>query len=281
MDKIKVFCDSTADLSEELYKKYDIGIVPLHVTIGDNEYLDTVNINGAKLTELSEKLDVLPKTSAVSVQTYIDIFKPYIDDGYKVIHINISSKFSSCYQNCRLAAQELDGLYPVDSYNLSTGSGHLVIVAAEMIAEGKSAQEIVDCLEELKTRVDASFVINKLDNLRKGGRCSALAALGANLLNLKPCIDVKDGAMGVGKKFRGNLNKVIPQYVAARLEGKDNIQLNRIFVTHSPMDESLVELAVNEVKKYQPFSEILVTDAGATVCTHCGAGTLGILYIRK
>ncbi len=281
MNKIKVFCDSTADLSEELYKKYDIGIVPLHVSIGDNEFYDTVSINGKKIVELSNELGVLPKTSAVSVQTYIDIFKPYIDDGYKVIHINISSKFSSCYRNCCLAAEELPGLFPVDSYNLSTGSGHLVIATAEMIAEGKTAEEIVSALEELKHRVDASFVLNKLDNLHKGGRCSAVAALGANLLNLKPCIEVRDGAMGVGKKYRGNLSKVLPQYIAARLEGKDDIDTKRIFVTHSPMDDSLVQLAVDEVKKYQPFSEILVTEAGATVCTHCGANTLGILYIKK
>ncbi len=281
MEKIKVFCDSTADLSCDLYEKYDIGVISLHVTIADNEYTDTVDIDGAKLTELSKQYNVLPKTSAVSISDYISAFKPYIDDGYKVIHISLSSKLSSCYQNCVLASQELDGLYPVDSYNLSTGSGHLAIAAVEMAREGKSAEEIVEELNEMKKRLDVSFVINKLDNLHKGGRCSAIAALGANLLNLKPCIEVKEGAMGVGKKFRGNLTKVIPQYVASRLEGRDDIQLNRIFVTHSPMDEELIQLAVKEVKRLQPFAEVLVTDAGATICTHCGAGTLGVLFFKK
>lgn len=281
MEKIKILCDSTADLSPELYEKYNIGIVPLHVTIGDTEYTDTVDIDGEKLTELSAQHNVLPKTAAVSISDYIDIFKPYVDEGYTVIHINLSSKLSSCFQNATLAAQELGNCYAVDSYNLSTGSGHLVVAAAELAAEGKSALEIVDALNEMKTRLDVSFVINKLDNLRKGGRCSALAALGANLLNLKPCIEVREGAMGVGKKFRGNLEKVLPQYIAAKLGNRDDIQLNRIFVTHSPMDRKLVDLAIAEVKKHQPFVEVIETNAGATVCTHCGAGTLGVLFFKK
>lgn len=281
MEKIKIFCDSTADLSSEIYEKYDIGVVPLHVTIGDTEYTDTIDIDGEKLTELSAKQNVLPKTSAVSIATYIDIFKPYVDDGYTVIQINLSSKLSSCFQNCTLAAQELGNVYAVDSYNLSTGTGHLAVAAAEMVQQGKGAQEIVSSLNEMKMRLDVSFVINKLDNLRKGGRCSALAALGANLLNLKPCIEVKDGAMGVGRKFRGNLNKVLPEYIAARLANRDDVQLNRIFVTHSPMDKQLVELVISEVKKQQPFVEVIETNAGATICTHCGAGTLGVLFFKK
>lgn len=281
MEMIKIFCDSTCDLSDDIYGKYDIGVVPLHVLIEDEEFLDTVNIDGKQLLKMSDNKSALPKTSAVTATEYIDIFKPYIERGYKVIHINISSKFSSCYQNCLLAAQELDGLYPIDSYNLSSGSGHLAVLAAELAYEGKSAEEICSILNESKKRLDVSFVINKLDNLRKGGRCSALAALGANLLNLKPCIEVHDGAMGVGKKFRGNMDKVIPQYVAAKLKDRSDVKLDRIFVTHSPMDKKLVDMAVNEVKKYQDFKEILVTPAGATVCTHCGAGTLGVLFFTK
>lgn len=281
MEKIKVFCDSTADLSAEIYEKYDIKVVPLHVTIGDDEYTDTVDIDGEKLIKLSSEKDVLPKTSAVPIVTYIELFKPYVDDGYTVIHISLSSKLSSCFQNATLAAAEVGNAYAVDSYNLSTGTGHLAIAAVELAREGKSAEEIVSALNDMKTRLDVSFVINKLDNLRKGGRCSALAALGANLLNLKPCIEVKEGAMGVGKKFRGNLNKVLPQYIAAKLADRDDVQLNRIFVTHSPMDRELVELAINEVKKLQPFVEVIETNAGATICTHCGAGTLGVLFFKK
>ena len=280
MERVKVFCDSTCDLSQSIYEKYDIGIVPLHVLIDDDEYLDTVDISGRELLDLSENKSTLPKSSAVTVTEYIEKFKPYVDRGYKIVHINISSKFSSCYQNCCLAAQELEGVYPVDSYNLSTGSGHLAVAAAEIDGE-LSAKEIADKLNEMKKRLDVSFVINRLDNLRKGGRCSALAALGANLLNLKPCIEVHDGAMGVGRKFRGNMDKVIPQYIAAKLKDRSDVQLDRIFVTHSPMDKKLVEMAVNEVKKYQQFKEILVTSAGATVCTHCGKGTIGVLFFTK
>lgn len=282
MERVKVFCDSTCDLSQSIYEKYDIGIVPLHVLIDDDEYLDTVDISGRELLDLSENKSTLPKSSAVTVTEYIEKFKPYVDRGYKIVHINISSKFSSCYQNCCLAAQELEGVYPVDSYNLSTGSGHLAVAAAEMALDGElSAKEIADKLNEMKKRLDVSFVINRLDNLRKGGRCSALAALGANLLNLKPCIEVHDGAMGVGRKFRGNMDKVIPQYISAKLKDRNDVQLDRIFVTHSPMDKKLVEMAVNEVKKYQQFKEILVTSAGATVCTHCGKGTIGVLFFTK
>ena len=282
MERVKVFCDSTCDLSQSLYEKYDIGVMPLHVLIDDNEYLDTVDINGKELLDMSENKAALPKSSAVTVSEYIEKFRPYIERGYKIVHINISSKFSSCYQNCCLAAEELGDVYPVDSYNLSTGSGHLAVAAAEMALDGEmTAKEIADKLDEMKKRLDVSFVINKLDNLRKGGRCSALAALGANLLNLKPCIEVHDGAMGVGKKFRGNLDKVLPQYIASKLKDRTDIQLDRIFVTHSPMDKKLVDMAVEEVKKYQPFKEILVTSAGATVCTHCGKGTLGVLFFTK
>lgn len=281
MERIKVFCDSTCDLSDDIYEKYDIGVVPLHVLIEDEEYLDTVNINGSKLLDICSKKAQLPKTSAVTAAEYIDLFKPYTDRGYKIVHINISSKFSSCHQNCMLAAQELEGVYPIDSYNLSTGSGHLAVAAAELAYEGKTAWEICDILNERKNKLDVSFVINKLDNLRKGGRCSALAALGANLLNLKPCIEVHDGAMSVGKKFRGNMDKVLPQYIASKLKDREDICLDRIFVTHSPMDKELVDMAVSEVKKYQDFKEILVTPAGATVCTHCGAGTLGVLFFTE
>ncbi len=282
MERVKVFCDSTCDLSQSLYEKYDIGVMPLHVLIDDNEYLDTVDINGKELLDMSENKAALPKSSAVTVSEYIEKFRPYIERGYKIVHINISSKFSSCYQNCCLAAEELGDVYPVDSYNLSTGSGHLAVAAAEMALDGEmTAKEIADKLDEMKKRLDVSFVINKLDNLRKGGRCSALAALGANLLNLKPCIEVHDGAMGVGKKFRGNLDKVLPQYIASKLKDRTDVQLDRIFVTHSPMDKKLVDMAVEEVKKYQPFKEVLVTSAGATVCTHCGKGTLGVLFFTK
>ena len=282
MERVKVFCDSTCDLSQSLYEKYDIGVMPLHVLIDDNEYLDTVDINGKELLDMSENKAALPKSSAVTVSEYIEKFRPYIERGYKIVHINISSKFSSCYQNCCLAAEELGDVYPVDSYNLSTGSGHLAVAAAEMALDGEmTAKEIADKLDEMKKRLDVSFVINKLDNLRKGGRCSALAALGANLLNLKPCIEVHDGAMGVGKKFRGNLDKVLPQYIASKLKDRTDVQLDRIFVTHSPMDKKLVDMVVEEVKKYQPFKEVLVTSAGATVCTHCGKGTLGVLFFTK
>lgn len=275
--------DSTCDLSEELLEKYNVHLVPLHVLEGENSHLDGVDIDPDTIYATYAEKGVLPKTAAVNVSEYIDCFKPFIEAGNEVIHINIGSALSSSHNNCKLAAEELPGVYPVDSRNLSTGTGHLVIEAAERIAKGMAAADIVAELNEIAGRVSASFVIDTLEYLYKGGRCSALAMFGANLLRLKPSIrvDNADGSMGVDKKYRGSLDKALEQYVADQLEGRDDIVSTRIFITHSGISEERIVMVRELVKKYQRFDEILVTRAGCTISSHCGPNTLGVLFITK
>ena len=223
----------------------------------------------------------ITSTAAVNVDDYINCFKPLAEEYDAVIHLDISSEFSSCYQNACIAAEELRNVHVVDTRNLSTGSGLLVLEAAEMAEKGVAPEVIANALRETTAKVEASFVVDKLDYLRKGGRCSALAALGANLLSLRPCIEVRDGKMGVGKKYRGLFEKCIMQYVRERLEGRTDIDTKRIFITHTPCQDGLVDLVRKEILKYVKFNEILETTAGCTVSSHCGPNTLGILFIRK
>ena len=279
--KILITADSTCDLSSELIAKYGIKITPLYVIADDKAYKDGVDINPDFIFDYVAKAGKLTKTSAVSVADYEEFFKKHTSNGYTIIHINISAEFSSCYQNANIASAELDNVYVVDSRNLSTGSGLVVLAACEMVKEGKSAEDIVTALNELTSKVEASFVVDKLTYLKMGGRCSSVAALGANLLSLKPCIEVKDGKMGVGKKYRGNLSKSIVDYVNERLKGRDDIDTKRIFITHTPCDTEIVEKVKSAISENCNFDEIIETNAGCTVSTHCGPGTLGILFIRK
>lgn len=281
MSKIKITCDSTCDLTKELYEKYDIAVMPLAVNLGDNLYRDGVDIDGPMIFDYVAKTGILPKTSAVSIAEYTDFFKPWVDEGYEVVHINLSSGLSSCHQNACLAAEDLGNVYVVDSLNLSSGSGHLAIAAAELAAEGFEAKEIADRLNEMKTRLDVSFIIQELDYLHKGGRCSGVAAFGANLLKLRPCIEVVDGGMVVGKKYRGSTEKTIKEYIEGRLAGREDLQLNRIFVTHSHAPQEIVDEMVKYVKELQPFAEVIETVAGSTITSHCGKACLGVLFFKK
>lgn len=279
--KIKITSDSTCDLSPEQIEQYDIHIMPLAVAMGEKNYRDGVDITPEQIYEHVGRGGDLPKTAANNIADYAEIFGQYAGEYDAVIHLNISSEFSSCYQNACLAAEEFENVYVVDSRNLSTGHGLLVLRACELARSGKDGEEIAQELRELTARVDASFILNQLEYLKKGGRCSALTVLGANMLRLKPCIEVTDGKMGVGKKYRGSFEKCMLDYIRDRLEGHDDLELDRIFVTHSGISQELLDLAVNTVRELQPFKEICVTRAGCTVSSHCGPDTVGILYIRK
>ncbi|MBQ8395882.1 MAG: DegV family protein [Oscillospiraceae bacterium] len=281
MSKIKITCDSTCDLTKELYEKYDISVMPLAVNLGDDLYRDGVDIDGPMIFDYVAKTGILPKTSAVSIAEYTDFFKPWVDDGYEVIHINLSSGLSSCHQNACLAAEELGNIYVIDSLNLSSGSGHLAIAGAELAAEGFEAKEIAEKLNEMKTRLDVSFIIQELDYLHKGGRCSGVAAFGANLLKLRPCIEVVDGGMIVGKKYRGSTEKTIKEYIDGRLAGREDLQLNRIFLTHSHAPQEIVDKMLEYIKELQPFAEVIETVAGSTITSHCGKACLGVLFFKK
>lgn len=281
MSKIIISSDSTCDLSTELKEKYGIKIIPLGVTLGTNVYRDGIDITPDDIYAHHAKTGELPKTTATNVGEGIDYFTELTKDGDTVIHFTISSTMSSTYSNSCLAASEFENVYVIDAKNLSTGSGLLVLAAAEMAESGIEASVIVEKINELAKRVDASFVIDSLEYLHKGGRCSALAMMGANLLKLKPCIEVKDGSMGVGKKYRGVYGRVLTEYVDERLQNVDDIDTSRVFVTHAGCDEEIVNAVVEQVKAKGIFDEVLLTRAGCTVSSHCGANTLGVLFIRK
>ncbi len=282
MGKIYITADSSVDLTNEILNKYEIQTRPFIVTIGGTSYEDGITINPQKLYEEVKKTNSLPKTAAINVAAYEEFFKNLVADGSEVIHFNISSGFSSSYQNAAIAAEDIEGVYPIDSLNLSTGTALLALKACELVKEGKTAKEIVDIINGLRDKVEASFVVDTLDYLYKGGRCSALSALGANLLKLRPCIEVKDGKMGVGKKYRGKIEDCFYSYVKDRLDGRDDLDLSRIFITNSG---NVSDETVNEIEKLilerAPFAEVLKTTAGCTISSHCGPGTLGILFIRK
>ncbi len=281
LEKIKITCDSTCDLTEELYEKYQVTVVPLGVTLGETLYHDGVDVSALTIFDYVKEIGVLPKTSAVSVGEYEDIFRPLVENGYKVIHINISSEFSSCHQNACLAAEEVGNVYPIDSRNLSSGSGHLVMLARELADAGMPCEEIVRLLNEKKEKLDVSFVLQTLDYLKKGGRCSSITALAAGVLQLRPEIEVKEGKMGVAKKYRGKMEKSILDYVNGRLAGRDDIDTARIFITHSHVPSEIVEKVRETVAALHPFAEIIETIAGCTISSHCGPNCLGVLFFKK
>ena len=280
--KIKITCDSTCDLNGELYRRYSVDVIPLGVLLGDELRKDGVNLKVTELYDYVERTGVLPKTSAISEFEYLERWRPYTEQGYSVIHINISSAISACHQNARIAAGELKNVYPVDSLNLSSGSGMLVLKAGELAEQGLSAEEIVKKLEEYREKLDVSFVLRTLEYLQKGGRCSGVLAFGANLLKLRPeIVLMPDGSMDVGKKYRGSPEKTVIDYVRGRLRGRDDIDRSLIFVVNSGVEKEITDEVKRIVKEEYGFENIIETLAGCTISSHCGAGTLGIMFYKK
>ena len=280
-EKIIIASDSTCDLGDALIEKYGVKILPLGVTLGEENYTDGVDIDPDMIYANYEKTGQLPKTSAVNIAAFEDCFEEYTAQGYSIVVFTISSEMSSTYHNAVLAAEDYENVHVIDTRNLSTGGGLLVATAAEMAKSGKSAAEIADKCRELASHVDASFVIDSLEFLHKGGRCSALAAFGANLLQLKPCITVKGGKMGVNKKYRGKFAAVLPQYIEDRMSDPSDIYLDKVFVTHAGCDKEKINACVEKVKSIAPQANVMITRAGCTVSSHCGRNTLGVLFIRK
>ncbi len=281
MRPIKILTDSTADLSKELLAKYDIDVIPLTVTLGENSYKDGTEIVAADIFKYYGENKILPKTSAVSVLEYTEIFTEWVEKGFDVVHFTISSSMSACYQNACIAAVEVGHVWTIDSANLSTGIGLLVLRAAELAKQGLSAELIARDMNETKNRVDTSFLLGQLEWLHKCGRCSGVAALGANLLKLKPSISVEDGAMSVGKKYRGSYEKCAVEYIKDKLENNDNIDTHRIFFTWTDIDPKLLKEVEKEIHKCKKFDEVLITEAGSTISGHCGPCCLGVLFLRK
>lgn len=281
MPTIHITCDSTCDLTKALYEGYRVKPIPMGVSLGDDFRQDGVNVCPQDLYDYAAATGQLPKTSAISVGEYEEVFRSLTADGSAVIHINLSAELSASHQNACLAAQMVGNVYPVDSRNLSSGSGHLALIARALAEEGKTPEQIVEALVEARQKLDVSFVLQTLEYLHMGGRCSGVAAFGANLMKLRPEIEVVDGKMQVGRKYRGTMEKTVLAYIRGRLEGRTDVDCDRIFVTHSGVPQDIEDKAVALVRQLQPFKEVIVTSAGCTISSHCGPNCLGVLFLRK
>lgn len=281
---VKIIADSTCDLSKDLLEKYDISILPLHILLGEDEYRDGIDIVPDEIYKWSDAHGATPKTSAPSQEAAVEMLKPYVEAGREVVCYSISGEMSASGNVMRMAARELEAenlVRVVDSENLSTGIGHLVVEGAIMAKAGAGGREIAERMEQLKPLVRASFVVDTLTFLYRGGRCSGLAAMAGGVLKLHPKILVEDGKMRPGKKYRGPLGKVIMSYVSEMEEDLKHAKKDRVFITHSGCDREIVEKVREYLVSLDHFDEILETVAGGVISSHCGPGTLGVLFIDQ
>ena len=281
---VKVMSDSTSDLGKELLERYDVDVLPLHIILGDQEYLDGKNITPDEIYAWSEANQTTPKTSAPAISDAADLMRPYLDQGMEIVCFSISEDMSASAGVMRMAAEALgceDRVFVINSANLSTGIGLLVIEAAIMAKEGKSAAEIVQAIDVLKPRVRASFVVDTLEYLHRGGRCSGVAAFFGTALKLHPEIVVENGKMHPSRKYRGRMSKVMMSYVKDREASIKNAKKDRIFITHSGCEDTMIHEVRAYLESLNVFDEILVTRAGGVISSHCGPGTLGVLYIEN
>ena len=278
---IKIISDSTCDLSPEQLKQHDITLARLTVIKGDEQFTDGATITPADIFAHVAAGGDLCSTAAYSVGDYEDLFSKYSKEYDGVIHINIGSGFSSSYQNACIAAEDFPNVRVIDSQNLSTGQGLVVLEACRLAKEYDDLDVIVEKLNAYTPRVEASFLLDQLKYMVKGGRCSSAAALGANLLNLKPCIEVKNGKMSVVKKYRGSYAKCLTSYVQDRLANRDDLVRNEMFLTYTPVSEECLAAVKSAIEAHGHFETVYETQAGCTVSCHCGPGTLGVLFVRK
>lgn len=281
---VKIIADSTCDLSKDLLEKYDISVLPLHIVLGDKEYKDGLEISPDEIYEWSNTNKEAPKTSAAAISDTIDIYSKYLKSYDEIICFSISGQMSTTVNVMRMAAEELDSedkIHIIDSENLSTGGGLLVIEAAIMAKEGKSGIEIIESINELKPFVRASFIVDTLTFLHRGGRCSGVAALAGGALKLHPKIVVENGGMKPDKKYRGKMNSAILSYVKDLEPQIKNAKNDRVFITHSGCEEEIIESVRQYLSELGHFEEILITRAGGVISSHCGPGTLGVLFIEN
>lgn len=279
--EVMITTDSTVDLSPELIARFGIEVVPLYVEMEGKTFRDGVDVQPQALYDYYSRTGKLARSSAANIEDYAALFARLTGQGKAVVHINLSSEMSSTHQNARIAAEQYEDVFVIDSRNLSTGIGLVVVHAAQMAQQGISAQEIARRAQEMVSKVDASFVIDAMEYLRAGGRCSAVAAFGANLLKIKPSIQVLDGVMGVSKKYRGALSVCQQRYVEDKLRDLEDIDPSWVFVTHSGMPQEMVDAVLRQVKQTGYFQEVHVTRAGCVISAHCGPGTVGVLFVRK
>ena len=277
MKPVMITSDSVCDLSEEYLNCFDIKVIPLTVVLGDKAYQDGLDINPDLIYRRYREEGILPKTAAVSPQEFLDFFGPMVEAGYEVVHLDISSKLSGTYQNACIAASELGSVHVIDSRHLSTGMALILFEACRLRKEGKSAREIAEALESYKEKVVTSFVVDTLEFIWKGGRCSGVTALGANLLHIKPCLEMRDGELKVGQKYRGAMARVYRQYIQDLLK-REGIDTRTAILTHSgEVSEETLEELRTLIRSLVPFRELYTMRAGCTVSSHCGPGTLGLL----
>jgi len=283
MKKIKIIADSTCDLSEDIIKKYDISIVPLCILLDGKSYFDGLEITPDEIFRWSDENETTPKTAAITFEKTLEVFKPFMDNGDDIIFFGISSHMSSTCNVPRIlgAQEDYDRIFVIDSENLSTGIGLQVIKAAELAFEGRTAEEIVDMINADRAKVRASFVVDTLTFLARGGRCTAITAIMANTLKLHPMIIVKDGKMGVGKKYRGRMSVALSAYVDDLSSQLVNADSKRVFITHSGCEQAIIDLVKERIEALGYFEEILITQAGGVISSHCGPNTLGVLFYTK
>ena len=282
MVPVSIITDSTSDLSEELLKRYGISVLPLHIHLGDDEFIDGVDITPDEIYTWSDKVNKTPKTSTFSPGEASDFFRERLKEAEEIICFSISGSMSASGRVMALAAEDLeaeDKIHVIDSKNLSTGIGLLIIEAAEMAQKGFSVKEIIDRIEELKPRVRASFVVDTLTYLHRGGRCSGVAAIAGSALKIHPYISVVDGNMQPGKKYRGKMKKVFDEYVNDMEADLKKAEDSRVFVTYSGERDETIEAVINKVSGLGHFKEVLVTRAGSIISSHCGPGAMGVLFI--
>lgn len=277
--KVKISADSTCDLSKELIEKYDISIIPLYINMEGKSLLDGIEVSPDDIFESVSKTNKIPKTSAPNYSDYEKFFTDLTKDGSEVVHISINSAFSSSYANAKTTAADFDGIYVVDSLSLSTAMGLLVILAAELAQEGYTAAQIAAEIELQKQKLNNSFLLSTLDYAHKGGRCSALMVLGANLLKLKPRLLIdKMGNLKVDKKYRGSLANVAIDYVKDILSEKA-LNTKRAFVSHTGVPKEIIDNILKVVKEIANFKEVIVTRCGCTITCHGGPGTLAVFFL--
>jgi len=278
---IKILSDSTCDLSPEQLAQHNIDLARLTIVKDGEAFVDGITITPADIFAHVAAGGDLCSTTAYNVEEYQNLFAKYANQYDGVIHITIGSGFSSCYQNACIAAEDFPNVRVVDSQNLSSGQGHVVLEACRLAKTCESLDEIVEKLNAFTPRVEASFLLDQLKYMVKGGRCSSVAALGANLLNLKPCIEVRDGKMSAVKKYRGNYAKCLANYVKDRLADREDIIREELFITHTPVTDECLAAVKEAVDAYGNFETVYETNAGCTVSCHCGPATLGVLFVRK
>ena len=279
--KIRMTADSTCDLTPELIRKYEIGIAPLSVVIDGEVFHDGVDVTPRDIFRAAEAGKSV-RTAAVNTFEYKEFFKKQLKDCDQLVHVCLGSGFSSCYSDAVEASREVGNVFVVDSRNLSTGSGLLVLEGLKMIREGaEDGKAIAETLQAKTGLVNASFVLRTVDYLRRGGRCTGLEALGAKMLHIRPSIVVQDGKMRPGEKYRGRFEHYLKHYIGDLLENDSNIDFQRVFVVHSPSEDGLARFAIDTVKSYGLFREVLEAMAGCTICTHCGPDTLGLMFMNK